>query len=33
MEARFQWNHALTFSADGTEKAEIEQKLKTGLAG
>jgi tetratricopeptide (TPR) repeat protein len=33
MEARFQWNHALAFSADGTEKAEIEQKLKTGLAG
>ena len=31
MEARFQWNHALAFSADGTEKAEIEQKLKTGL--
>ena len=33
MEARFQWNHALAFSADGTEKAEIEQKLKTGLTG
>ena len=33
MEARFQWNHALAFSADGTEKAEIEQKLKSGLAG
>ena len=31
MEARFQWNHALAFSADGSEKAEIEQKLKTGL--
>ena len=33
MEARFQWNHALAFSADGAEKAEIEQKLKTGLTG
>ncbi len=33
MEARFQWNHALAFSVDGTEKAEIEQKLKTGLSG
>ena len=33
MEARFQWNHALTFSADDSEKAEIEQKLKTGLTG
>ncbi len=33
MDARFQWNHALTFSADASEKAEIEQKLKTGLAG
>ncbi len=33
MEARFQWNHALTFSTEGSEKAEIEQKLKSGLAG
>ncbi len=36
IEARFQWNHALAFSSDstdGAEKAEIEQKLKTGLTG
>jgi tetratricopeptide (TPR) repeat protein len=36
IEARFQWNHALTFSNDTTdrnEKAEIEQKLKVGLTG
>jgi tetratricopeptide (TPR) repeat protein len=33
LEARFQWNHALTFNAEGNEKTEIEQKLKTGLAG
>ncbi|MES2291713.1 MAG: tetratricopeptide repeat protein [Pseudomonadota bacterium] len=33
LEARFQWNHALTFNAEGDEKAQIEQKLKTGLAG
>jgi tetratricopeptide (TPR) repeat protein len=36
IEARFQWNHALAFSndsTDGTEKAEIEHKLKTGLTG
>ncbi len=33
LEARFQWNHALTFNAEGSEKTEIEQKLKTGLAG
>jgi Flp pilus assembly protein TadD len=33
LEARYQWNHALTFNAEGSEKAEIEQKLKTGLAG
>jgi tetratricopeptide (TPR) repeat protein len=32
LEARFQWNHALTFNAEGSEKAEIEQELKTGLA-
>ena len=33
LEARFQWNHALSFNAEGSEKTEIEQKLKTGLAG
>lgn len=33
MEARFQWNHALTFSEDAEEKASIEQKLKSGLTG
>lgn len=33
MEARFQWSHALTFSTEGSEKTEIEQKLKSGLAG
>ena len=33
LEARYQWNHALTFNAEGTEKTEIEQKLKTGLTG
>ena len=33
MEARFQWNHALTFSADDSEKASIERKLKSGLTG
>ncbi|HEY4274977.1 MAG TPA: tetratricopeptide repeat protein [Rhizomicrobium sp.] len=33
LEARYQWNHALTFDAEGSEKAEIEQKLKTGLTG
>jgi tetratricopeptide (TPR) repeat protein len=33
LEARFQWNHALTFNAEGDEKTQIEQKLKTGLAG
>ena len=33
LEARFQWNHALTFSTEDSDKAAIEQKLKTGLAG
>ena len=33
MEARFQWNHALTFSEDDSEKANIERKLKSGLIG
>jgi tetratricopeptide (TPR) repeat protein len=32
LEARFQWNHALTFSDDETDKAAIERKLKSGLA-
>ena len=30
--ARFQWNHAITFSTDPEEKAAIERKLKTGLS-
>ena len=29
--ARFQWNHALTFSDSDTDRAAIEKKLKTGL--
>jgi tetratricopeptide (TPR) repeat protein len=33
IEARFQWNHALAFAGSETDKAAIEQKLKTGLAG
>ena len=33
MEARFQWNHALTFTAADGEKGPIEKKLKTGLTG
>jgi len=32
IEARFQWNHALTFSDDDTDKAAIERKLKAGLS-
>ncbi|MBN9590502.1 MAG: tetratricopeptide repeat protein [Alphaproteobacteria bacterium] len=32
LEARFQWNHALTFSDDDTDKATIARKLKSGLA-
>ena len=31
IEARFQWNHAITFSKDEVEKAAIAAKLKTGL--
>jgi tetratricopeptide (TPR) repeat protein len=31
IDARFQWNHALTFSDSDTDKAAIERKLKTGL--
>jgi len=32
IDARFQWNHALTFSDSDTDKALIERKLKTGLS-
>jgi len=32
IDARFQWNHALTFSDTDTDKAAIERKLKTGLS-
>jgi tetratricopeptide (TPR) repeat protein len=31
IDARFQWNHAITFGADAEAKASIEQKLKAGL--
>jgi tetratricopeptide (TPR) repeat protein len=31
MEARFQWDHALAFGPEDTEKATLEQKLKSGL--
>jgi tetratricopeptide (TPR) repeat protein len=31
IDARFQWNHAITFGADAQAKAGIEQKLKAGL--
>jgi len=31
IDARFQWNHALTFSDNDTDKAAIEKKLKAGL--
>ncbi len=31
IDARFQWNHAITFSDDETDKASIERKLKNGL--
>jgi Flp pilus assembly protein TadD len=30
--ARFQWNHALTFSDNADDKAAIERKLKNGLS-
>jgi Flp pilus assembly protein TadD len=33
LDAQFQWNHALTFGAEGDEKAKIEAKLKNGLNG
>lgn len=32
IDARFQWNHAITFSDNETDKAAIERKLKDGLA-
>ena len=32
IDARFQWNHAITFSDNDSDKAAIEQKLKTGLS-
>lgn len=31
IDARFQWNHAITFGADAEAKAAIEEKLKAGL--
>jgi tetratricopeptide (TPR) repeat protein len=31
IEARFQWNHAITFSDNDTDKTAIERKLKNGL--
>ncbi len=33
MEARYQWDHALNFSPEDGEKATLEEKLKSGLAG
>ncbi len=33
MEARFQWDHALNFGPEDSEKASLEQKLKSGLTG
>jgi tetratricopeptide (TPR) repeat protein len=32
MDARFQWNHAITFSDNDDDKATIEKKLKNGLS-
>jgi tetratricopeptide (TPR) repeat protein len=32
IDARFQWNHAITFSDNDTDKATIERKLKSGLS-
>jgi len=32
IEARFQWNHAITFSESTDDKATIERKLKNGLS-
>ncbi len=33
MEARFQWDHALNFGPEDSEKATLQQKLKSGLTG
>jgi tetratricopeptide (TPR) repeat protein len=33
MDARYQWSHALAFSAESGDKAGLEQKLKNGLTG
>jgi Flp pilus assembly protein TadD len=33
MEARFQWDHALTFGPESDEKVTLQQKLKSGLTG
>lgn len=33
LDAQFQWSHALTFGAEGEQKARIEAKLKYGLGG
>ncbi len=33
IDARFQWNHAIAFGAEGQAKAAIERKLETGLPG
>ena len=33
MEARYQWDHALTFGPEDSEKATLQQKLKSGLTG
>jgi len=32
IDARFQWNHAITFSDNESDKATIERKLKSGLS-
>jgi tetratricopeptide (TPR) repeat protein len=32
IDARFQWNHAITFSDNADDKTTIERKLKTGLS-
>ena len=31
MDARYQWDHALNFGPEDSEKTQIEQKLKSGL--
>jgi Flp pilus assembly protein TadD len=32
LQARFQWSHALSFGPDATQKMQLEEKLKVGLA-